>query len=65
MGNYYEVVQQLQSLNEKVDTINSTLGGISVNSDLVSEKIVIIVCCSLCMLICLGVLTFIKKGWFR
>ena len=65
MGNYYEVVQQLQSLNDKVDTINSTLGGISANSDLVIGKIVIIVCCSLCMLICLGVLTFVKKGWFR
>lgn len=65
MGNYYEVVQQLQSLNEKVESINSTLGGISVNSDLVSEKIVIIVCCSLCMLLCFGVLTFVKKGWFR
>lgn len=65
MGNYYEVVQQLQSLNDKVDTINSALGGISVNSDLVSGKIVIIVCCCFCMLICLGVLTFVKKGWFR
>ena len=65
MNSYYEVVQQLQKLNDKVDTINSTLGGISVNSELVQEKIVIIVCCSLCMLICLGVMTFVKKGWFK
>lgn len=65
MGNYYEVVQQLQTLNSKVDTINSTLGGISANYDIVSDKLVLIACCIICILVCFGVSVFVKKGWFR
>lgn len=65
MGSYYEVVQELQTLNSKVDTINSTLGGISAYYDLVSDKLVLIACCCICILVCFGVSVFVKKGWFR
>lgn len=65
MGSYYEVVQELQQLSDKVDTINSTLGGISSNVDVVSNKIVVVACCCVCVLICLGVSLFVKKGWLK
>lgn len=65
MGSYYEVVQQLQNLNNKVDTINSTLGGIATNYDIVSDKLVLIACCCICIMICFGVSVFVKKGWFK
>jgi hypothetical protein len=65
MGSYYELVQELQQLNAKVDTINSILGGISSNVDVVSNKIVVVACCCVCVLICLGVSLFVKKGWMK
>lgn len=65
LGSYYEVVQELQALNSKVDVINSTLGGISANYNVVSDKLVLIACCSICILVCFGVSVFVKKGWFR
>lgn len=65
MGSYYEVVQELQTLNSKVDVINSTLGGISSNSATSSSGIAVIVSCCVCLLICFGVSLFVKKGWIK